>query len=148
MVKFFQAMKESNPEHEQKMMQVLHGGKGDMKRHYAVDNELYGKGISKDDSNTNGGDDNKGDKRDGNKVGSVVEKVKSKSDKKQAKKRDKKRKKRNEKEQNDAADDSYQTSSNTLNTTLSTQEAAIGGAILVGTIAFVATLIGGGKKNN
>jgi hypothetical protein len=44
MVKFFQAMKDpnANPEQDKKMMSVLHGGKGDIKRHYAVDESLYG----------------------------------------------------------------------------------------------------------
>ena len=44
MVKFFQAMKDPNdhPEQDKKMMQVLHGGRGDIKRHYAVDEKLYG----------------------------------------------------------------------------------------------------------
>lgn len=43
MVKFFEAMKNQNdPDQEQKMQQVLYGGKGDIKRHYAVDEKLYG----------------------------------------------------------------------------------------------------------
>lgn len=44
MVNFFQAMKDPkvNPEQDRKMMQVLHGGRGDIKRHYAVDEKLYG----------------------------------------------------------------------------------------------------------
>jgi hypothetical protein len=43
MVKFFEAMKNQNdPEQEQKMRQVLYGGRGDIKRHYAVDEKLYG----------------------------------------------------------------------------------------------------------
>lgn len=43
MVKFFESMKNHNdPEQEKKMRQVLYGGKGDIKRHYAVDEKLYG----------------------------------------------------------------------------------------------------------
>lgn len=44
MVKFFAAMKDpsANPEQEQKMREVLHGGRGDKKRHFAVDESLYG----------------------------------------------------------------------------------------------------------
>jgi hypothetical protein len=44
MVKFFAAMKDpsANPEQEKKMQEVLYGGKGDIKRHYAVDEKLYG----------------------------------------------------------------------------------------------------------
>jgi hypothetical protein len=44
MVNFFAAMKDpsANPEQERKMNEVLYGGKGDKKRHYAVDEKLYG----------------------------------------------------------------------------------------------------------
>lgn len=43
MVKFFDAMKtHSDPQQEQKMRLVLNGGRGDIKRHYAVDEKLYG----------------------------------------------------------------------------------------------------------
>jgi len=44
MVIFFEAMKDpsANKEQEQKMMQVLHGGRGEIKRHHAVDEKLYG----------------------------------------------------------------------------------------------------------
>jgi hypothetical protein len=43
MVKFFESMKNHNdPDQEKKMRQVLYGGKGDIKRHYAVDEKLYG----------------------------------------------------------------------------------------------------------
>jgi hypothetical protein len=51
MVKFFAAMKDPslNLEQEQKMKEVLYGGKGDKKRHYAVDEKLYGteEGVGK-----------------------------------------------------------------------------------------------------
>jgi hypothetical protein len=44
MVKFFAAMKDptANREQEMKMREVLYGGKGEKKRHYAVDESLYG----------------------------------------------------------------------------------------------------------
>lgn len=44
MVKFFAAMKDptANRDQEKKMMEVLYGGKGEKKRHYAVDESLYG----------------------------------------------------------------------------------------------------------
>ena len=42
MVQFFSAMKDKDPDQEQKMQQVLNGGRGDKKRHYAVDEALYG----------------------------------------------------------------------------------------------------------
>lgn len=51
MVKFFAAMKDptGNPQQEQRMREVLYGGKGDKKRHYAVDDSLYGtdEGVEK-----------------------------------------------------------------------------------------------------
>eukprot|EP01083_Nonionella_stella_P298199 1012436_1 len=42
MVSFFDAMKDGDPEQEARMSQVLYGGKGDIKRHHAVDKSLYG----------------------------------------------------------------------------------------------------------
>lgn len=42
MIQFFEAMKEGNMKQEEKMLEVLYGGRGDMKRHYAVDDKLYG----------------------------------------------------------------------------------------------------------
>lgn len=42
MVSFFDAMKDGDPEQEAKMNQVLYGGKGDIKRHHAIDEKLYG----------------------------------------------------------------------------------------------------------
>eukprot|EP00554_Chaetoceros_debilis_P012338 CAMPEP_0194117680 /NCGR_PEP_ID=MMETSP0150-20130528/32331_1 /TAXON_ID=122233 /ORGANISM="Chaetoceros debilis, Strain MM31A-1" /LENGTH=168 /DNA_ID=CAMNT_0038808799 /DNA_START=53 /DNA_END=556 /DNA_ORIENTATION=+ len=42
MVSFFDAMKDGDPEQEARMNQVLYGGKGDIKRHYAIDKSLYG----------------------------------------------------------------------------------------------------------
>ena len=51
MTSFFQAMKDpnKNSEHEARMREVLSGGKGSMKRHYAVDEKLYGteEGVAK-----------------------------------------------------------------------------------------------------
>ena len=51
MVKFFAAMKDpsSNPDQEKKMREVLYGGRGEKKRHYAVDENLYGtlEGVEK-----------------------------------------------------------------------------------------------------
>lgn len=44
MVNFFAAMKDpsANPEQDRKMKEVLYGGRGEKKRHYAVDESLYG----------------------------------------------------------------------------------------------------------
>jgi len=44
MVNFFAAMKDpaANPEQDKKMKEVLYGGRGEKKRHYAVDESLYG----------------------------------------------------------------------------------------------------------
>lgn len=51
MVSFFQAMKDpnKNSEQEARMSEVLRGGKGSIKRHYPVDETLYGtkEGLAK-----------------------------------------------------------------------------------------------------
>ncbi len=42
MVNFFESMKNSDTTQESKMREVLYGGRSDMKRHYRVDESLYG----------------------------------------------------------------------------------------------------------
>lgn len=42
MVSFFKEMKDQSPEQEEKLADVLQGGRSSIKRHYAIDKELYG----------------------------------------------------------------------------------------------------------
>ena len=122
MVKFFAAMKEqNNPEQEKKMQEVLYGGRGDIKRHYAVDESLYGteKGVE----------------------GRMIA---EKENEKKLKKRKKKKKKKTEDAENMKKDDVIIYEQTKRLSVESTGIAALGA---VGVLAVASFLIGGNKRS-
>jgi len=123
MVNFFAAMKEqNNPEQEKKMQEVLYGGRGDIKRHYAVDESLYGteKGVE----------------------GRMIA---EKENEKKLKKRKKKKKKKAEDSENMKKDDVVINEQTKKGLTVeSTGIAALGA---VGVLAAASFLIGGNKRS-
>ena len=123
MVNFFAAMKEqNNPEQEKKMQEVLYGGRGDIKRHYAVDESLYGteKGVE----------------------GRMIA---EKENEKKLKKRKKKKKKEAEDAENMKKDDVVIDEQTKKGLTVESSGIAALGA--VGVLAVASFLIGGNKRS-
>eukprot|EP01083_Nonionella_stella_P140636 431673_1 len=135
MVSFFDAMKDGDPEQEARMSQVLYGGKGDIKRHHAVDKSLYGT--------------EEGAEQQRMAVEAAAEEQSSREKaikKKRRKKGGKKRKKKKKTDEDVAKDDKSKTDSDSdsidkVGWNGSTAIAA-SGAATIGTIALAAILIG------
>ena len=142
MVKFFQAMKDpsSNTEQEAKMMEVLKGGKGDIKRHYAVDDKLYGteEGVVK----------RKEAEDELNQIESEKKMKKEKIVKKKNKKNKNKIKQKKEQIDHDVDDDRGEDkighNESSIKNLPSTQQAVVSVAA-VGALAIIASLVGGKK---
>lgn len=155
MVKFFSALKDpkSNPEQEEKFKMLLQGGKGEIKRQHAVDDKLYGteEGVRmKNESqlannNINNNSSNSDSDNNGDKEG----------------KGKKKKKKIVKRKKNQVGNDNHEKNENNNPTSEGEQETkmmmnklismpsihqAAMGTVAVGTLAIVASLIGGGKR--
>ncbi len=150
MVKFFSALKDpkSNPEQEEKLKMLLQGGKGEIKRQHAVDDKLYGteEGVRiKNESQLANNSSNSNSDGDSDKEG----------EKKKKKKKIVKRKKsqvgndnHDKHENNNPPSEGEQESKMMMNKLISMpsiQQAAMG-TVAVGTLAILASLIGGGKR--
>ncbi len=130
MVKFFQAMKnpDANPEHDKKLQEVLRGGKGDQKRHFAVDDKLYGteEGVQK---------------RKEAEEQLELEKKKAANRKKKGKKRKKAGDQKDEKQSKNSAKEEY------ISTMLPNAKQTTATVVGVGTLALLATLLSGRKSS-
>mmetsp|Transcript_19577 Transcript_19577/g.24690 ORF Transcript_19577/g.24690 Transcript_19577/m.24690 type:complete len:214 (+) Transcript_19577:94-735(+) len=152
MVKFFQAMKDqnNNPEHDKKMMSILQGGRGDIKRHYAVDEKLYGteEGVMK--------------KKEAEEA--MMQDLEEKKQKRMEKKKKHKKKRKqtsdaednennsnstntseNESEEKDKGDRKSETVTGTRMRNLPNAQQAAISAVAIGSLAAVATLLSGKK---
>lgn len=142
MVQFFEAMKDpaKNPEQDEKMMQVLRGGNGDIKRHYAVDDKLYGteEGLAK--------------RKEAENESIQIESEKKNKKEKLAKKKNKKKKNKIKQKKEQISDDvdddrggnKPQNSESSIKNLPSAQKAVVGVAA-VGTLALIASVVGGKK---
>lgn len=134
MVKFFQAMKNPNtdPNHDVKLQEVLKGGRGDKKRHFAVDKKLYGteEGVQKRKE--------------------AEEEVEKKQEKKKAMKKKKKVKNKRKKEDDDnheQTEQQRQLQKDDSTSMMPTAKQATATAVGVGALALVATLMSGRKSS-
>jgi hypothetical protein len=161
MVKFFKAMQDpnTNPEQEAKMMQVLHGGKGEMKRHYAIDANLYGtqEGVQKRKEATGGAGGGGGEVTGVDVDVDVDAKKKKKLRKKKLKKMKQQPK---QTENNNDTNDTNKNNGNTAKSTErvvaagnyrsmnlpTTQQTAVG-TVALGALGLIAALISGKKSS-
>ena len=123
MVSFFQAMKDpnKNSEQEARMSEVLRGGKGSIKRHYPVDETLYGtkEGLAKRED--------------------------AQEDQERGKKDRKKRKGKKKKSKENQVESKNESKISTEQTSLLTKN-AVSAAAGIGGLALAAMVLLGGKK--
>lgn len=147
MTQFLQNIKDpttSNPQHEQMMQEVLLGGRGQQKRHYAVDKTIYGteegaKLQKEAVASLEGGGSSSSSGSGGKKI------IKKK----------RKKRKNMKKEQNGSADSSSDDDEGTTNNNITTTtdssvrlKQSVAGVVIAGTLAAgVSMFLGGGKRS-
>jgi hypothetical protein len=132
MTQFLQNMKDPNSDQQQRMQEVLLGGRGQQKRLYAVDDAIYGT-------------------EEGAKLQKeAVEGSSGKIIKKKRKKRKNKEKEDDSSNSSDDMNDKGTTNNNNVTTTDSNVrlKQSVAGVVIVGTLAAgVSMFLGGGKRS-